>query len=169
MKIIVTGDSDEEMVYAALDVLHAITPVTMVIECGGPHAELWARFWAEDNGVKFKTVREETPIRTASKAFSYNPGYVLAFPWPAMPIIDKATRKGVQIGYAYITVSEALDGAGVSDAPGKQSPAQLAGSSHLDALDQIGGDGEDEVELRDHLYRSARGADPELADCSVEP
>jgi hypothetical protein len=125
MRVLVTGDADEEMVYAALDVIHAITPVSMVIECGGPRAELWARFWAEDNEVKFRTVREDTPVRTATEAFRLNPGYVLAFPWPDMPLIDKATRKGVQIGYASISALEALDEEGARGAPGEPPSPQL--------------------------------------------
>jgi hypothetical protein len=168
MRIVVTGDADEEIVYAALDILHAITPVTMVIECGGPHAELWARFWAEDNDVKVRTIREHTPVSTASKAFSYNPVYVLAFPWPSMAIIDKATRKGVQVGYASITSPQALDGTRVQDGAGQHAPVEPGSGEDPEALHWIDPAREVAPEFSDHYGSLSGGEDPELAHHALD-
>jgi hypothetical protein len=102
VKIVVTGEADEEMAYAALDILHAITPVTMLIETGGPRAELWARFWAEENGVQVRTVRDDTPTRTSIEVFKERPKYVLAFPFYDLGLIRRAKTRGVQVGFAEI-------------------------------------------------------------------
>jgi hypothetical protein len=124
MNIIVTGDADEEMVYAALNVIHAVTPISVLIETGGPRAELWARFWAEDNNVEVETIREETPYLSAIEAFKLRPRYVLAFPWFNLSLVNVAKRRGAQICYAQIR--------GEMDASGAQEAEGHAGEgSHL--------------------------------------
>lgn len=90
------------MAYAALDVTHALVPITMIIETGGAQAELWARFWAEENNVPVKTVRDETPVKTAVKVFREKPSYVFAFPFYDLGIVRRARTRGVQVGFAEI-------------------------------------------------------------------
>lgn len=115
MRIVVTGDADEELVSAALDMLHIIQPITEIVEAGDVRAGLMARFWAEDHNVPVVTVRGETPNQTAIQVFKLKPKYVLAFPWYDVAISIYAERRGVQIGYAEVRDAQGAKGQTLED------------------------------------------------------
>jgi hypothetical protein len=102
VRVLVTGEADEEITRVALDLFHLIRPIKLVIETGGKTAELYARFWADDNDVPVETIREKTKATTAIEAFKLKPTCVLAFPWPELSIVDRAKRTSVQVCRAEI-------------------------------------------------------------------
>jgi hypothetical protein len=123
MKVLVTGDADEEITNTALDLFHLISPIELVIELGGKSAELNARFWADDNNVPVVTVREKTRLQTATEALKYKPNYVMAFPWYSVAVTDRAKRRGIQVGYVEIRDAKAqMDGGGGQAAEGDDAP-----------------------------------------------
>jgi hypothetical protein len=122
VKVVVTGIVDEEMVNIALDTIHYMTPITLIIEAGEAGAGLSARFWAEDHGVPFTTIRSETPVRTAVEVFKLRPDYVLAFEWYNLHLINRAKVRGVQVGLAEVRTP--VDPAGSGPSPRDEGDGQ---------------------------------------------
>lgn len=97
--VIVCGGRDytnRSAVYAALDMLHHISPITLLIEGGAAGADLCGKQWAQDRGVLFHTEdadwdlhgKAAGPIRNKAMldiqrqavSESYETRYVVAFP-----------------------------------------------------------------------------------------
>lgn len=71
MRLLVTGPRDLKdyyLVHEVLDGIHAVTPITVLIEGGAPGTDRFARRWAEDRGV----ATDPCPV-----------DHALDGPWPA--------------------------------------------------------------------------------------
>lgn len=90
MKVLVTGGrdfKDSPTVFAALDAIHARTPVRVVIHGGAAGADASAQAWAEDLGIAVYALpadwarfgRSAGPIRNG-KLLDLRPSLVVAFP-----------------------------------------------------------------------------------------
>lgn len=71
MRLLVTGPRDLKdyyLVHEVLDGIHAVTPITVLIEGGAPGTDRFARRWAEERGV----TTDPCPV-----------DHALDGPWPA--------------------------------------------------------------------------------------
>lgn len=105
MKVLVTGGTlfrDRDWLWAGLDLLHSMSPITLIIEGGAIGADCFAKEWAERRGVPIHTEDAEWekfgkaagPIRN-SKMAQMKPDVVLAAPG------HKGTASMVEIAAAH--------------------------------------------------------------------
>lgn len=91
MRVLVTGGRDYQsidVVFHALDQIHAETPITLIIEGGATGADALARRWAESRGVENITEpadwhthgKAAGPMRNARMIEQHAPTMVVAFP-----------------------------------------------------------------------------------------
>jgi hypothetical protein len=98
--------TDAEHVYHELDLIHAKTPVRLLIEGGCTGADSLARAWAEDKGIPRVTVhaqweklgRKAGPLRN-SNMLNALPDLAVAFPGGAgtADMAGKCERAGVTV------------------------------------------------------------------------
>jgi hypothetical protein len=81
--------TDVTMVKAVFDSIHAVTPITLMVEGGQTGADRLAEMWAINNGVRFKRERADWkrhgnkyagPIRNKKMLDDYDPDLVVCFP-----------------------------------------------------------------------------------------
>ncbi|MES2730005.1 MAG: DUF2493 domain-containing protein [Pseudomonadota bacterium] len=91
MRILVTGSrdsKDRDSVFSALDKVHALRGITLIIEGGQTGCDTFAREWAESRGICCKTEeadwnrygRAAGPRRNAEMLKKWQPHGVVAFP-----------------------------------------------------------------------------------------
>lgn len=110
MKVLVCGGRDfrsPAQVHAALDRLHAETPITELIQGGAPGADAYAREWAcRHPEIRRYVCHAEWnkhglaagPLRNA-KMLTWGPDLVVAFPGGAgtADMVRRAERAGVRV------------------------------------------------------------------------
>ena len=110
MKVLVTGGRDyanKDRVFKELDEIHAITPISLLVQGGALGADTLAKEWAKSREVSFKTVyadwkkhgRAAGPIRNSKMLKDYSPNLVVAFPGGrgTNDMIMKSKNAGVRV------------------------------------------------------------------------
>lgn len=110
MIILVTGGrnySNRDLVYATLDEVHAIEPISLIVHGGATGADDHASLWAFRNDVNqhafkadwLKHGRSAGPRRNQKMLDDSKPSLVVAFPGGSgtADMVSRATKAGVRV------------------------------------------------------------------------
>lgn len=90
MRVVITGDrhwTNWRFIYATLDEIHKITPISVLIEGEAKGADSFARNWAKDRGIPFEAYPAQWhryrhgagPIRNKQMIIEGKPDFGVAF------------------------------------------------------------------------------------------